>query len=187
MRQRCIDRRHFLKIGFSIIISQILPAYALGNPHPLLEKERRICIYNLHTKEHIDVIYYKGGKYLEEAFRQINHIFRDHYTGRIREIDRRLIDFLYAIHKRLNAEEPFYLISGYRTKWTNEMLRRRYHGIVAKRSLHIFGKAADIRLPEHRLKQVRRVAYELKMGGVGYYPGKNFIHVDVGSVRFWRG
>jgi len=182
-----MDRRCFLKLGLSMIVSQILPAYALGSQLLPIENERRICIYNMHTKEYINVVYYRDGNYLEDAFRQINHIFRDHYTGRIREIDRRLIDFLYAIHRKLNANEPFYLISGYRTKWTNEMLRKRYHGLVAKRSLHIFGKAADIRLPEHRLRQIRRVAYELKMGGVGYYPAKNFIHVDVGSVRFWRG
>lgn len=187
MERSGINRRHFLKLGLSIIASQILPTYALANSPLLPEDERRICVYNLHTKEYIDVIYYKNGEYLKEAFKQINHIFRDHYTGRIREIDKRLIDFLYAIHRRLDAKEPFYLISGYRTRWTNEMLRRRYHGVVAKRSLHIFGKAADIRLPEHRLRQVRRAAYELKMGGVGYYPSRNFIHVDVGSVRFWRG
>jgi uncharacterized protein YcbK (DUF882 family) len=66
------------------------------------------------------------------------------------------------------------------------MLRKQNKG-VSRRSLHIRGMAADLRLPGIKLKALRKAAYDLQMGGVGYYPRSNFVHLDVGQVRFWRG
>ncbi len=101
-------------------------------------------------------------------------------------MDRRLLDFLFAIQQKLGTNEPFHLISGYRSKRTNTRLRRNNKS-VAKKSFHIFGKAADIRLPAVGIRKLRRAAYELQTGGVGYYPRSKFVHIDVGQVRFWRG
>jgi uncharacterized protein YcbK (DUF882 family) len=85
---------------------------------------------------------------------------------------------------KLEAPEPFHVISGYRSPETNALLRKRNRG-VAKNSLHVVGKAIDIRLPGVPLSVLRRVAVKLRGGGVGYYPRSNFIHVDIGRVRYW--
>ena len=148
--------------------------------------EKKICIYNLHTKEHQETVFWRNGDYIESALLDLNFIFRDHYNGAVKQMDKRLLDFLFAIQQKIGTGEPFQLISGYRSKRTNARLRKNNKG-VAKKSLHIFGKAADIRLPEVGIKKLRRAAYELQVGGVGYYPRSNFVHIDVGRIRFWRG
>jgi uncharacterized protein YcbK (DUF882 family) len=158
----------------------------LGAVSEFLYEERAICVYNLHSKEYADVTYWKDGKYDKAALKELNYIFRDHYNGAVRKMDPRLFDFLYSIQQKLQCKEPFNLISGYRSPATNRKLRKQKKG-VARRSLHIKGKAADIRIPGLSIKEIRKVAYELYGGGVGYYPRSNFVHVDVGRVRFWRG
>lgn len=155
-------------------------------PKVVKPEVRKICIYNLHTKEQQETIYWRNGEYIKSALKELNFMFRDHYNGSVRKIDRRLLNFLFAIQQKVGANEPFHLISGYRSKRTNARLRKSNKS-VARRSLHIFGKAADIRLPEVGIKKLRRSAYELQAGGVGYYPRSNFVHIDVGRIRFWRG
>jgi uncharacterized protein YcbK (DUF882 family) len=47
------------------------------------------------------------------------------------------------------------------------------------------GKAIDISLEGTSVRQLGRAAKSLRMGGVGQYPSSNFVHVDVGRVRYW--
>ena len=155
-------------------------------PEVVKPAEKKICIYNLHTKEHQETVFWRNGEYIESALSDLNFIFRDHYNGAVKQMDKRLLDYLFAIQQKIGTGEPFQLISGYRSKMTNARLRKNNKG-VAKKSLHIYGKAADIRLPEVGIKKLRHAAYELQVGGVGYYPNSNFVHIDVGRVRFWRG
>jgi len=180
-----ISRRTFLGLGLAAAAAFATPRVSVANVTGIPEAERRICIYNLHTKEDIAVSYWKDGAYLPDALDQLNYIFRDHYNGVVKQIDVNLFDYLFAIQQKIQSTEPFHLISGYRTEKTNERLRKR-SSHVSRKSLHIRGKAADIRLPDHQLKILRSAAYQLKGGGVGYYPKSNFVHVDVGKVRFWR-
>jgi uncharacterized protein YcbK (DUF882 family) len=56
---------------------------------------------------------------------------------------------------------------------------------VATRSLHMDGKAIDIRLPGVPLGDLRDAALSLRAGGVGFYPRAQFVHVDTGRVRSW--
>jgi uncharacterized protein YcbK (DUF882 family) len=181
-----IDRRTFLGLGIITVASCIIPGATIASVNNPLEPERRLCLFNLHTKEDIDIAYWKNGEYIPDALNQLNYIFRDHYNGLVNQIDTDLFDFLFAIQQKIQSSEPFHLISGYRSKVTNERLRKENRN-VSRKSLHINGKAADIRLPDHKLKILRKAAYQLKGGGVGYYPKSNFVHVDVGRVRFWRG
>jgi uncharacterized protein YcbK (DUF882 family) len=180
-----IDRRTFLGLGIITAASCLIPGETIASVNNLLEPERRLCLLNLHTKEDINIAYWKNGKYIPDALNQLNYIFRDHYNGLVNQIDTDLFDFLFAIQQKIQSSEPFHLISGYRSKKTNERLRKHNRN-AARKSLHIYGKAADIRLPDHKLKILRSAAYQLKGGGVGYYPKSNFVHVDVGRVRFWR-
>jgi uncharacterized protein YcbK (DUF882 family) len=130
------------------------------------------------------VVYCAKGRYLPGALADINHILRDHRTGEIKAIDIRLLDLLYALGLKLEDRGPFHVISGYRSPKTNAILRAHGQG-VAKNSLHLQGKAVDIRLPGCDLSVLRHAAMNLKGGGVGYYPGPHFVHIDVGRVRHW--
>jgi len=64
------------------------------------------------------------------------------------------------------------------------MLRQQSHG-VAKHSLHMEGRAVDFRIPGLSLSTLHRAAVSLAYGGVGYYPGSDFVHLDSGAFRTW--
>ena len=179
-----ISRRQFIRLGLLTTASCIIPFQTLASVNDFLSTERMLCFHNLHTKEDLQVVYWKNGEYLPEVLARINYIFRDHYNGAVKPIDTKLLDLLSAIQQKLRCSEPFHIISGYRTRKTNAYLRKHKKG-VAKNSLHMYGKAVDIRLPGQSLKVLRRSAYELKAGGIGYYPKSNFVHLDVGRVRYW--
>lgn len=179
-----VNRRGFLKLGLMASVMTLCPGRAFGLIQPFLSPERSVSFYNTHTGERLKTVYWAQGNYLPEALADINHILRDHHTGETKPIDTHLLDLLYAIHTKLQARHPFYVVSGYRCPATNAFLRRLHKG-VAKNSLHMWGKAVDIRLPSSRLSLLRRAAIDLKLGGVGYYPRSKFVHVDVGRVRYW--
>lgn len=146
---------------------------------------KALHFFNPHTGEKLDVSFFNKGRYSPAALKDISYLFRDHRSGAVKAIDPHLLDYLYGISIKLETRSsPFHIISGYRTPETNALLCRE-SGNVAKNSLHIQGKAVDIRLPDRKISAVRRVAVSLKKGGVGYYPSDNFVHVDVGDVRFW--
>ncbi|MGD8588718.1 MAG: DUF882 domain-containing protein [Chromatiales bacterium] len=148
------------------------------------QPERRLTLRNLHTGERARITYWAEGNYLNESLQEINQLLRDHRTGDITQMDRELLDLLYGLQHKVESKKEFHVISGYRSPKTNAMLRAKSNG-VAKKSLHMQGKAIDIRLQGTSLKQLRKAAVALKSGGVGYYPKSNFIHVDTGRVRYW--
>jgi uncharacterized protein YcbK (DUF882 family) len=99
-------------------------------------------------------------------------------------MDPELLDLLYDISQEVDATEPFHVMSGYRSPITNAILRQ-HNPRVAEDSLHVQGKAVDIKIPGRSAALVRRAAMALQGGGVGYYPGAQFVHVDTGPVRCW--
>ena len=116
---------------------------------------------------------------------EVNKAFIDYRAKEITRIDVDLINLLYEINQHVGLEKEFDVVSGYRSKRTNDYLRRTMKG-VARDSFHMKGKAVDIYMPGVKLRKLRDVAIGLGRGGVGYYPHSNFIHVDVGPVRTWR-
>jgi len=177
-----ISRRKFLKLG---LLAAALPAPAFASQGPS-EAERRLGFHNLHTGEKAVLPYWIQGDYVADSLAEINHVLRDHRTNQIAPIDTRLLDLLHRVTATLGASQPFHVISGYRSPASNQMLNSHSSG-VAKCSLHMEGKAIDIRIPGIALADLRRVGLQLKGGGVGYYPGSNFVHLDVGRVRAWGG
>ena len=147
---------------------------------------RAVSVFHTPPMERCHVTYWRDGAYDPAALREIDAILRDYRTEEVREIDRDLIDLLHDLHARLRTDEPYHVICGYRSQATNDKLRRRSRG-VASHSLHLDGRAVDLRVPDVPLKNLRELAIGLNRGGVGYYPRSRFVHVDVGDPRTWRG
>jgi uncharacterized protein YcbK (DUF882 family) len=147
---------------------------------------RRIKMYSGRTGERIDMIYWIEGNYIKEAVKEVNYFMRDWRTDGVMNMDLRTIDIMAAAHNLLDVNEPYMLLSGYRSPQTNAMLRSRSRG-VAKNSLHMRGQAADLRLSSRSVSQMARAAIACQGGGVGKYSGSNFVHMDCGVVRSWGG
>ncbi|MCC1482098.1 YcbK family protein [Roseibaca sp. Y0-43] len=145
---------------------------------------RKINFYSGRTGEKINIIYWVDGKYIKESMAEINHFFRDWRNNKVHSIDARTIDILAAAHGLLRVDEPYMLLSGYRSPETNAMLRARSSG-VARNSLHMQGEAADVRLQSRSVSQIAQAAASCKAGGVGRYSRSNFVHMDCGVVRSW--
>ena len=180
------SRRQFLKLGMLALAAGLLPSPARAALRHIIAPERTLAFHNTHTGENIKTVYWAEGNYIPEALAGINHILRDHRNNEIQDISPALLDLLYSVNSVIEARQPMHIISGYRSPATNAMLAARSGG-VAKHSMHLEGKAIDIRMPGRELIQVRRAALRLQGGGVGYYPGSDFVHVDVGRVRQWQG
>lgn len=147
---------------------------------------RRLKMFSGRTGERIDTIYWIDGEYVGEALHEINVFMRDWRNGKTINIDVRNIDIMAASHRLLDVDEPYMLLSGFRSPETNAMLRRRSSG-VARNSLHMKGQAADLRLQSRTTAQMAAAARSCAAGGVGRYSGSNFVHMDCGPVRSWGG
>ncbi len=145
---------------------------------------RSLSFFNTHTYESTDSVYWCDGSYCEPGLRAIDRLLRDHRTDEVKQIDVNLLDLLHGLRAELGADQPFHVISGYRSPASNRLLRRAGRG-VASQSLHLEGRAIDVRLPGIGLRELRDVAARLGRGGVGYYPKSDFVHLDVGSPRTW--
>ena len=146
---------------------------------------RRLAFDHTHTGERISLIYAVDDQYVPDTLKAFNHFLRDHYSGEVGVIDPKLFDLLYRMKQTLGREEAFQVISGYRCRTTNSMLHDTRGGGVAKHSLHMDGKAVDIRLAGISIADLRDTALSLRLGGVGYYQREHFVHVDTGRVRRW--
>jgi uncharacterized protein YcbK (DUF882 family) len=179
-----LNRRRFLGLAGAVLSAPFLhrlSAFAASEPLP---PDRCLSFYNTHTGESADIEYCRSGCLVPASLDKVNHILRDHRTGEVREIDVLLLDLLYALSRKIPAGESFHIISGYRSPRTNASLRAHSDGVAAN-SLHLVGKAIDIRVPGLKLRDLYRAAVELGRGGVGIYPRSDFVHVDVGRVRTW--
>ena len=179
-----VSRRRFLTLGSIAALAGIFPCKVFGSPAGISQPERSLAFYNTHTGEQLRTVYWVQGNYLEDSLVEINFILRDYRTNEIKNIDTGLLDLLFAIRNELETQQPFQVISGYRSPETNAFLRAHSTGI-AEHSLHLVGKAIDIRTPGRELRVLQKAAVALKGGGVGYYPKSDFVHVDVGRVRYW--
>jgi len=145
---------------------------------------KSIALHNIHTGDSLQLTYYEKGRYLADALQEINHLFRVHVSGDIHPIDPSLLDQLYDLRQALGANKPYHVVSGYRSPSTNAYKHRHSEG-VAKHSLHMEGRAIDIRIERVDTRTIRNVALSMHRGGVGYYPRSNFVHLDTGVFRTW--
>lgn len=145
---------------------------------------RSLRLSNAHTKETATITYKRNGKFDADGLRKLNQFLRDWRRNEKTEMDPALFDLIWEVYKKTGAKQPITVFSGYRSPATNNMLRSRSRG-VAKNSRHTMGQAMDFYLPGVPLATIRRVGLQMQAGGVGYYPGSRFIHIDTGNVRHW--
>jgi len=179
-----MNRRRFIGLGAAALAIPLLsriPAFASPEPLP---SDRELSFFNIHTNESLSTEYCRSGCLDTSSLEKIDYILRDDRVGEVKKIDVRLLDLLNTLGRKIAAKQPYHVISGYRSPQTNEYLRAHGHG-VAEHSLHLLGQAIDIRVPGVKLTDLYRTAVSLRLGGVGFYPASNFIHVDVGPVRTW--
>lgn len=175
-------RREFLGAAAMAVTTGIIAAPAIAMPR--VPSRRSLALHNVHTGESLDLVYWVEGLYNPGAMTRIDWLLRDFHNGTVRPIDRRLLDLLATMRHHLGDRVPFEVLPGYRSPETNAMLARTTEG-VATNSLHLEGQAIDIRVPGWSVSALHRLALSLKGGGVGYYPQEDFIHIDVGRVRYW--
>lgn len=180
-----LTRRRFLSMSagaaLALVAGPVLASPTLALP---AQGERRLSFLNTHTGESLKATYWQEGQYVPEELDAINHVLRDFRVNAAGNMSPQLMDLLYDLQQNLGTNQPFHVISGYRSPKTNAMLHTRSSG-VAKNSRHMLGQAIDIRVPGVDLKHLYKTALNMRAGGVGYYSKSDFVHVDVGPYRTW--
>lgn len=165
-----------------MVVAASLPQNVFAGIKPV--ETKGLSLYNLHTEEKVSLSYFEQGNYVAEALQDINYLLRDHRTGDVSVMDPLLMDLLYDLKTVLGTEQPFQVISGYRSPKTNAALHGKSKGVASK-SLHMQGKAIDIRVSGIEAQTIQAAALSLARGGVGLYTRSNFVHIDTGRVRRW--
>jgi uncharacterized protein YcbK (DUF882 family) len=145
---------------------------------------RSLAFYNLHTREELSLVYSDGGGYRSDALARFDTLLRDFRSEKVHPIDPVLFDILHDVHAAARSDEPFHVICGYRSPDTNRMLHDQGRGVVIN-SLHVVGRAIDVRLPDVSTARLRDIGIAAARGGVGYYADSDFVHLDTGRVRRW--
>lgn len=175
-------RRSFLKT--SAVLASALTMPALARAAVAAPNERVLRLYNTHTGESIKSVFWAEGQFIPDALMDINKLLRDHRNNSIATMDPQLLLLLDRVSARFGGTEVLHVISGYRSPESNAKLAAESGG-VAKHSMHIEGKAIDIRMPGRDLASLHKAAMGMGAGGVGYYPDSQFVHMDTGRVRHW--
>jgi uncharacterized protein YcbK (DUF882 family) len=172
-------RRRALRVFGWAALSLALPF----SPNAWAAAPRSITLHQVRTGERFDGVYFEQGEYVPEAVEQLSRLLRDVRTGEVCAFDPKLFDLLNLLNRACGQGE-FEVFSGYRSPATNEMLRQRGNR-VASNSLHLSGRAVDVRLVGQETQHLRKAALALAQGGVGFYPRSDFVHIDTGPVRSW--
>ncbi len=146
--------------------------------------DKTLKFYHTHTGKHLQVTYARGGTYDRAALLRVNAFLKDFRNGDEIVMDPALLDWLYDLQQSLGSDGTYEVISAYRSPLTNEMLRRKSNGVASK-SQHLLGKAIDVRLDDVDVGALHKAALNMQRGGVGFYPGSRFVHLDTGRVRRW--
>jgi len=150
-------------------------------------RERAIELHNTHTNETVSVVYRRGAEYVDRAIASLRHVMRDHRNDEAHDIDMALYDQLYELAQSAHCDPRFEIISGYRSPERPAAMAARPGSGVARHSLHMEGRAIDIRLHGCPCSNLRDLALNAARGGVGYYRSSDFVHIDTGRFRTWNG
>lgn len=177
------------KLFVHLILSALLllagtSLFSYAHASKSAQHDKVLGFHNLHTGERLRITYWRNGQFLPKSLKQLNSLLRDHRRNEVAAIDPSLFELLHTLRESVGSDADFEVISGYRSPQTNKSLAAAGRQ-VARKSQHIRGKAIDIRLPGTSLETLHKAAVALKLGGVGFYQENDFIHVDLGRVRYW--
>jgi len=184
---KMLTRRNFLKATLTgaLTLMGVGSAFARFESTPELLPPGQLTLFNTHTRERISLAFRDdAGNYDLDALNTLNWILRCHYTNETTVMDVKTLEYLNLVDKKLGGNNEIHIVSAYRSPLYNNLLRESGHG-VARQSLHLSGKAIDISIPGKNIASIREAAVGLHMGGVGFYPGSGFVHIDSGSFRTW--
>lgn len=191
MTQSRHSRRQFLRnLGLLSASAALSPKLLANTISPSqsqrlsLPAEMSLALNNLHTGETLKTTFFSEGEFITDGLQAINYLLRDHRNDKVGEISPELMTLLHDLQLRMGINKPFEVISGYRSPETNAMLSRKSNQ-VAKKSLHMQGKAIDVRISGVPLTELHRAAREENRGGVGLYTRSRFVHIDTGRPRYW--
>lgn len=180
-------RRMFLKTAAYAaagLCASSLPALAGVNDK---DKNKVIRLYNPNNGERIRTVFWRDDWFDADGMAEINHFMRDWRQDRQIDIDPYVVGLLHSVCQDCGFSGEVVMLSGYRTRATNDWLRNHPRYAAAKDSLHLYGRATDFSLPSTSLRKARDAARKFQRGGVGYYPKQHFIHIDTGEERYWTG
>lgn len=181
MSRKPLDRRVFLR---NASIATLALAAPIGAASARVAQKRMLSFEHTHTGESLSVVYFEEGQYRAASLARINLLMRDFRTDEIHPIDTRTLDILFDLQMRADRDAPYQVICGYRSPRTNASLHAHTSG-VAEHSLHLQGRAIDVRLGGFSTRRLHELARQMQRGGVGFYPQSDFVHLDSGPVRFW--
>jgi uncharacterized protein YcbK (DUF882 family) len=173
-----LDRRRFVRAVAIFGLAPLAAAYGLP------PDRRSLSFVHTHTGETLSTVYFQDGNYLAPSLEHVNHLLRDFRTNEVHSIDPGVLDILFDVQAQAHHAGPFEVISGYRSPQTNAALRSQ-SSAVAEHSLHMEGRAIDVRLRGFPTAKLRDIAIALHRGGVGFYAASDFVHMDTGRVRTW--
>ncbi|HXW71798.1 MAG TPA: DUF882 domain-containing protein [Methylocella sp.] len=172
-------------LASALLISCVLCALPSSTETAIANGDTRtLNLYHTHTGESIQATFRVNGALDPGALERLNYFLRDWRNNDRTRMDPRLFDVIWEVYRTAGATEPIRIVSAYRSPQTNAMLRARSHA-VAEHSQHILGRAMDTTMPGTSMERIREIGMRLQRGGVGWYPGENFVHLDVGNVRAW--
>lgn len=168
------------------VLAAVLAGVGVVASGPVLAQgaTRSLRVRRQVTLDSFSGVYFRDGRYDREALRRLDFVFRDLSRAETTPMDPRLFDVMSTVATRMDSDESFEVISGYRTQETNAGNASRSRR-VSRVSLHMSGMAADCRLPGRGAVQLARLASEMRLGGVGLYTRDGFVHLDCGPVRRW--
>ena len=174
----CARRRFLQGAGATLVLLPLGAAWARA------PAQRSLSFVHTHTGERLSTVYFEDGEYRIAELTRINQLLRDFRTGDVHPIDTGVLDILADLRVLADRDEPYEVISGYRSPQTNAALRRHSSG-VAEHSMHLQGRAIDVRLAGFSTRKLHELALGMGRGGVGFYPQTDFVHLDNGRVRYW--
>jgi uncharacterized protein YcbK (DUF882 family) len=150
-------------------------------------EERLLELFNIHTNVTVKAVYKRGAEFDAAALESFKNLLRDRRNGEVHDIDVRLYDQMFELARMAECHPHFDIISAYRSAESNDKMSSRAGSGVAKKSLHMQGRAIDVRLRGCSCAKLRDLALQAKFGGVGYYEKSDFVHLDTGTFRTWTG
>src|SRR5438876_8515451 len=115
-------RRLFLTAAAGAAASLLVGRPSAADAPFTARRERSLSLFNTHTGESVSAVYWADGEYRAEGLAQIDRVLRDHRTGAVRPIDRRLLDVLHALRRDIGTSAPYHVISCYRSPQSNDAL-----------------------------------------------------------------